>query len=159
MFHKILGIPAHPLLIHAAVVFIPLLVVGAIVYSVWPKVRGRIDWAVIALAVIAPLAAFGAVRSGVDFRATDPVLNQILGAALAQHEAFGHDLLYWTIALGLATLLVGGYRWQVKRTGGAELALVTVGSAVVLVAMSVIVGYYVFRTGDSGAHLVWKNTP
>jgi len=161
VFHKILGIPAHPLLIHAAVVFIPLLVVGAIVYSVWPKVRGRIDWAVGALGIIAPLAAFGAVQSGVDFR-TQLIGNSDSGALaknIDRHESFGHDTLWWTIALGVATILVVAYRWQVKRTGGTELALVNIGSAVVLVALSIVLGYYVFRTGDTGAHMVWGNTP
>jgi hypothetical protein len=161
VFHKILGIPAHPLIIHAAVVFIPLLVVGAIVYSVWPKIRGRIDWAVGALGIIAPLAAFGAVESGVDFR------TQLIGSsdsgALAknidQHESYGHDTLWWTIALGVLTVVVVVYRWHLKRTGGTEHALVNIGSAVVLVALSIVVGYYVFRTGDTGAHMVWGQSP
>ncbi len=33
MFNQILGLPAHPLLIHAAVVFVPLQIVAAIVYG------------------------------------------------------------------------------------------------------------------------------
>ncbi len=161
MFHKILGLPAHPLIIHAAVVLIPLLVVGAIVYSVWPKVRERIDWAVGALAIVAPLAAFGAVQSGVDFR-TQLIGNSDsipLAKQIDQHESFGHDLLWWTIALGVATIAVVAYRWQLHRTGGTELALVNIGGAVVLVALSIVVGYYVFRTGDTGAHMVWGKSP
>ena len=54
MFNTIGGIPAHPLLIHAAVIFIPLLILGAVVYALWPRARVRIGWAVVALAPLAP---------------------------------------------------------------------------------------------------------
>lgn len=154
---RILGLPAHPLIIHAAVVLIPLLVVGAIVFAVWPAVRGRIDWAVGALAVVAPLVATAAVLSGNNLR------QQVVGAStttplavkILRHEAYGHDTLWFTIALGVVTLAVVGYSWQLKRVGGSEIALVRVGSAVVTVVLAAVVGYYVYRTGDSGARMVW----
>jgi hypothetical protein len=154
---KILGIPAHPLIIHAAVVFIPLLVVGAIVFAVWPAVRGRIDWAVGALAVIAPLVATAAVLSGNNLRQAlvGNAPTSVLAVKITQHQAYGHDTLWFTIALGVVTLAVVGYSWQVKRAGGSEAVLVRVGGAVVTVVLAAFVGYYVFRTGDSGAHMVW----
>jgi hypothetical protein len=154
---KILGIPAHPLIIHTAVVLIPLLVLGAVVFAVWPAVRARIDWAVAALAVVAPLAATAAVLSGNNLRkqlvgdsTTTPLALKII-----RHQAYGHDTLWFTIALGVVTLGVVGYSWQVKRAGASEAVLVRVGGAVVTVALAAVVGYYVFRTGDSGAHMVW----
>ena len=51
------GLPVHALVLHVAVVFVPLLALGAIVYAVVPGWRPRIGWAVAILAVIALLAA------------------------------------------------------------------------------------------------------
>jgi len=157
VFSEILGIPAHPLLIHAAVVFIPLLVIGAIVFAAWPAVRGRIDWAVAALAVIGPFAALFAVLSGNNLRQRliGNTTTGLLADKITKHQALGHDTLWFTIALGVVTLAMVGYAWQVKRAGGGETTLVRVGSVVVTVVLGAFVGYYVFRTGDAGAHIVY----
>ncbi|HEX2356851.1 MAG TPA: hypothetical protein VHI50_10380, partial [Micromonosporaceae bacterium] len=64
MFEEILGVPAHPLLVHAAVVFVPLLIAAALAYALVPALRGRVGWAVALLAVAAPLAAWFATLSG-----------------------------------------------------------------------------------------------
>src|SRR5262249_1327444 len=64
----LLGIPSHPPLIHAAVVFIPLLAIGAVVYVLVPLLRERIRWAVFLLALAGAGAAFLAKLSGDAFR-------------------------------------------------------------------------------------------
>ena len=156
-FNTIGGIPAHPLLIHAAVVFIPLLIVGAIVYALWPRVRGKIGWAVIVLAIIGPLSALFAKLSGQDLRQhlidgglTGPTLTKI-----NQHMSYGTNTLWWTIALGVVTLVVIGYLWRAVPAGGTESIAVRAVGSVVTVALGVVAGYYVFKTGDTGAHIVW----
>ena len=68
MFTTILGIPAHPLLVHFAVVFVPLLIGVAVVYTLWPAARSRLDWALALLAVVAPFAAWFARISGLNFK-------------------------------------------------------------------------------------------
>lgn len=157
MFSKILGIPAHPLLIHAVVIFIPLLIVGSIVFAAWPKVRGRIDWAVAALAVVAPFAALFAVLSGTNLRhqLIGNTTSSPLAVKITQHQAYGHDTLWFTIATGVVTLAVVGYAWQVKRAGGTESTWVRAGGLAATVLLGAVTGYYVFRTGDTGAHMVW----
>jgi hypothetical protein len=153
------GIPAHPLLIHAAVVFIPLLILGAIVYAVWPRVRGKIGWAVVALAIIAPLSALFAKLSGQDLR--QHLINSGVGqgallAKINQHMSYGTNTLWWTIGLGVATLLLVGYLWRAAPAGGAESVPVRAVGLVVTVALGAVTGYYVFKTGDTGAHIVWS---
>jgi uncharacterized membrane protein len=157
VFNTIGGIPAHPLLIHAAVVFIPLLIVGAIVYALWPRVRGKIGWAVIALAIIAPFCALFAKLSGQDLRqhlidggVTGPTLTKI-----NQHMSYGTNTLWWTIGLGVATLVVVGYLWRAAPAGKTESIGVRAAGIVVTVALGAVTGYYVFKTGDTGAHIVW----
>ena len=162
MFNTILGVPAHPLLIHAAVVFIPLLIVAAIAYAAFPGLRKRIDWAVVALAVVAPFAALFAKLSGQNLKtrlidkhiATPTLLKNI-----AQHNGFGNNTFWWTLALGILTLVLFGYHWsrgrQVPVVDGDSMAI-RVGTTAVMVIVGVVVGYYVFRTGDTGAHMVWQ---
>jgi hypothetical protein len=170
VFTKILGIPAHPLLIHAAVVFIPLLIVGAIVYAAIPQFRSRIDWAVLALAIIAPLSALFAKISGQDLKqllidkkfASPQLLKQI-----SVHNSFGNNTFWWTLGLGVATLVLFGYTVTRRRqtpvvttSDGTATAqpdvMVRVVSTIVMIGFGAVVGYYVFRTGDTGAHIVWQ---
>jgi glucan phosphoethanolaminetransferase (alkaline phosphatase superfamily) len=157
VFETVLGIPAHPLLIHAAVVFVPLLVVGAIVYPLVPRVRDRIRWALLALAVIAPLSALAAMLSGQAFKARLHRNGRITPEFIPkidQHQAYGTRTFYWTLGLGLATLVLIGYAWRAKDRPLPKWYW-TVGSALTIV-VGAVVGYYVFKTGDTGAHIVWS---
>jgi hypothetical protein len=158
VFNTILGIPAHPLLIHAAVIFIPLLLVGAIVYAAWPPFHPRISWAVLALAIIAPFSALFAKLSGQDLRnqliskklTTPPVL-----AKIDQHNGYGNNTFWWTVGLGVFTLALMAYYMRLKKTEAGIPTAIRAGATVVAVILGVIVGYYVFKTGDTGAHIVW----
>lgn len=158
MFDKVLGIPAHPLLIHAAVVFIPLLVVGAIVYPLWPAARPRIGWAVTALSVVGPFSALFAFLSGRAFKARlikDKVASPTILSKVTQHQSFGTNTMWFTIALGVVTLALIVYTWRIARAGRTVPSAVWMGGAVLTIILGVITGYYVFRTGDTGAHIAW----
>jgi hypothetical protein len=39
------GVPSHPLVVHAAVVLVPLAAIGTIVIALWPTARQRIGQA------------------------------------------------------------------------------------------------------------------
>jgi len=158
VFNRIGDIPAHPLLIHAAVVFIPLLIIGAIVYALLPQVRGRIGWAVVALAVIGPISALFAKLSGQALRQhlIDEHFSGTIITRIDQHMSYGNMTLWFTIALGVATLGVVGYLWRVVPAGGSESIVARAVGVVVTVALGAVTGYYVFRTGDTGAHIVWS---
>ena len=41
---SLFGLPAHPLLVHGAVVLVPLAALGTIVIAFWPAARERIGW-------------------------------------------------------------------------------------------------------------------
>jgi uncharacterized membrane protein len=157
VFTTILGIPAHPLLIHAAVVFVPLLILGAVVYAIWPAARNRLDWAVAGLAVIAPFSVWFARLSGEDLRQRliDRRLVSPEGLLkIDQHQSYGETTLWWTIGLGVVALLMLGY----VRSRRGKPTSVPLGAlfAVVTFVLAGITGYYVFRTGDTGAHSVWS---
>jgi hypothetical protein len=155
VFDQIGGLPVHVLVLHAAVVFVPLLALGAIVYAVVPRWRRRIGWAVVALAVIAPVVAFVTRESGLKLY--DRVLARGTSATgreiLSQHMHFGTMTMWFAIALGVVTLVM---TIATLRRPDAVLPRITdLGLAVVMIVLAAISGYYVFRTGDSGAHAVW----
>jgi hypothetical protein len=168
VFEEILGIPAHPLLVHAAVVFVPLQVLAAIAYAAVPFTRRSIWWAVLGLAVLAPIAAWAAKLSGQAFRdrlirhgAKDP---KFLGD-IDTHMSFGNMTAYFATGLGVLMLVLvlvlvkppaSGPAALASTGGSAHSGVVQLASAVVVVVVAAIAGYYVFRTGDTGAHIVWS---
>jgi hypothetical protein len=169
-----MGVPLHPLLVHAAVVFVPLLAAVSIVYAVLPFVRPYTQWAVALLAVSAPGAALLAKLSGDAFRrrlvARNLVAPEIL-AKVTQHSEFGNMTLWTTIGLGVVSLVLlvvvrprrrvrtatyagGDSPTPAVRTGPP--AAVTIVLALLTVAGALLSLYYVVRTGDSGAKMVWS---
>lgn len=156
MFDQIMGLPMHVLLVHAAVVFVPLLAMAAVVYAVVPRLRNRVGWVAVLLAAGAPVAALLAKLSGDAFRerrAATGTPAQIL-ATIDSHGEFG-TLTFWTsLALGVVTgaLVIVTQRGRRERNLPIWIDLVLGGLVLVLAAVST---YYVFRTGDSGAKAVW----
>jgi len=160
-----MGIPTHPLLIHAAVVFVPLLAVLAIAYAFVPFVRPHVRWVVGLLALATPVTALLAKLSGDAFFARLNSRNAVTPdflPKLEDHRNFGTMTLYAAIALAVVTLaLVFRVAPRVAATtaaGGAGAGSSRVASMVlgllVLVAAAVSL-YYVIRTGDSGGRAVW----
>lgn len=157
MFEQILGIPAHPLLVHAAVVFVPLLVVAALAYALVPRVRGRVGWLAVLLAIVAPAAAGLATASGDQLQRMlvarnypPAVLNQVSG-----HREWGDRTLFSTILLAVLTLVFVFLSSGNRRVPALPTWVAHVLAAAVVV-FGVITGYYVFQAGDSGAHAVWS---
>ncbi|MFF0312500.1 hypothetical protein ACFYSC_34155 [Streptosporangium sp. NPDC004379] len=179
MFDEILGLPAHPLLVHAAVIAVPVLAVLAVVYGLAPRTRTALGWAVAALAVIAPAAAFVAKESGESLEhrrfasATGPLAQRI-----AEHEEFADPLLIAAFALGALSLVLlylvrrggnagdGGHRngdgngngnGDGNGDGGHRVGgrAVTTSVAVLTAVVAVVAGYYAVRAGHSGAVAVW----
>ncbi len=161
MFETAFGIPAHPLLIHVPVIFLPLLIAGTIVYGLVPRWRAKLDWAVVLLAIATPISCFVARQSGLALRARlireKAVSDQDL-AKINSHQNFGTYTLYFSIALGVVALAlvfatVARQRRAAGATGFTPVSLVLLALAIVVSAIS---GYYVYKTGDSGAHIVWQ---
>ena len=154
MFDQIAGLPVHALVLHATIVFVPLLALGAIVHAVVPRWRPRIGWAVFLLAIIAPIVTFVTRQSGLEFydRVTTTGVSAAGKRILDGHMGFGKLTFWYTLALGIVTLVVVTVtlRPSIRLPRVVELGLV-----VVMVALAAISGYYVFRTGDSGATAVW----
>lgn len=158
MIETLLGLPAHPLIVHAAVVLAPLLAALVVAYSLVPAVRKWTAWAVIGLAVVAPLALWAAKLSGDAFlqlqvkRGALPEFVQ----QLEQHQEYGELAAYAGTALGvLALLLVYACTAAGKRPSTTGSQVVTYGTIVLSLAAAAVTGYYIFQAGHTGATNVW----
>ncbi|GGT23357.1 DUF2231 domain-containing protein [Nonomuraea spiralis] len=160
MFDQILGLPAHPLIVHFAVVLTPLLVLAAAAYALVPRVRTPAAWAVVLLAVAAPVAVFAAKESGESLkRARFAEVEGPLGARVAAHESYASPLLLSAAGLAAVTLALvyattpGRGSLTSDRFGRP----VTIVLSALTVVLAAVAGYFCFRAGDSGARAVWAS--
>ncbi|NES14192.1 MULTISPECIES: DUF2231 domain-containing protein [Micromonospora] len=159
MFKEFNGLPAHALLVHAAVVLVPLLALVSVAYGVLPRWRPRLDWAVAALAITAPIAAFLATESG---EALEHVLEQKNYPAqildkVREHSEYGESLRSFTFGLAAAALLLLLVTSGFARVRNLPrwIAPVLTGVVAVLAVFAVV---YVYLAGDTGAQAVWGGT-
>ncbi|GIJ77230.1 hypothetical protein SAMN05443287_105113 [Micromonospora phaseoli] len=159
MFEKVLGLPVHVLVVHAVVVFVPLLVLLALAYIALPRFRSRLDWAVAILAVVAPITAFVATQSGDALQARQ-IARGFSGEILDKindHGSYGEMLFALTLGLALAVILLlvatSGHPRAPKLPRWVPPVL-----SVVVVGLGVAALIYVWLTGHSGSEMVWGNT-
>ncbi len=147
-FDLINGLPVHPLIVHAAVVFVPLTALGLVVMVFWPRFSRRYGWLVVASSVAGALFSFMAKESGES-------LEGRIGEPGFDHAELG-DLM--PVFAGLLMVAVIGL-WLVDRRrsdqqGRGGLLRILVATAAVLVAVANVV--WIYRVGDSGAKSVWS---
>lgn len=155
MFDQINGMPVHALVIHAAVVFVPLLALVAIAYAVVPRWRTKVGWAAVLLAIAAPATAVVAKLSGEELRER-LVANGLSGPplqAIDDHMGFGALTLYFSLGLGVVTLIM--VLLTLRRSARPLPSAAGLGLTVIVVALAAASGYYVYKTGDTGAQAVW----
>jgi hypothetical protein len=155
MFDEIFGLPAHPLIIHAAVVLTPLLAALSVAYAVLPRFRPQLGWAVVLMALAAPATVFAARQSGGALAAKR--YGSQLPEGVAEHAGFSFPLLLATAGLAVVALVlvfVTRPRREPEASGGSG-GVVPVILSVVSVLLAVAVGYYVVRAGHTGATSVW----
>ncbi|BBH64862.1 hypothetical protein ACTI_15470 [Actinoplanes sp. OR16] len=154
MFDQVNGLPVHILVLHAAVIFVPLLALGSIVYALVKPWRSKIGWAVALLAIVAPISATVSKLSGTE------LYNRLLSQGMSgpgkvildDHMNYGTITMWLSIALGVVTLVLV---FLTARSGASLPKVADIAFAVVIVVLAALTGYYIFETGDSGATAVW----
>jgi hypothetical protein len=150
VFEELAGLPLHPLVVHAAVVFVPLLGLAAAGYALVPGLRTRLGWVVVTLAVVAPLAAATSVLSGNAFRERRTLP---LEGILADHRDLGLATMWVTIALGVISLALV---WA-RRSAGSPARSWLAGALTVLVVVAAAGALVlVVMTGDAGSRSHWE---
>ena len=144
-FGTLAGLPLHPLLVHSAVVLVPLVAIGALVMSYLPSFSRRHGKIILILAVIAQISVFLAKMSGEAFA-------EILDKNVEKHAELGEITPLVTLPMVILIYL----RWRMDRSGS------TFGSVVIrrltsvaLVVASLISIIVIVLVGHSGASSVW----
>jgi hypothetical protein len=144
---EINGVPLHPLVVHAAVVFGPLGALAALGYVALPSWRDRLRWPMLAMALIASGAIVAAYFTGINFLNSRPDLKQL--SSVATHKSRGTNLFWCTLAFAVIAVVAG---WLHARTGAVQVLLRVLLGVAALVVLGLVVA-----TGDAGARAVWGN--
>lgn len=151
------GLPAHVLLIHFVVVFVPLTGLALVASAIWPGVARRLGIALplVALATLTsvPLTTHAGewLEAHVD---SDPLVRR--------HAELGDTLLPWVTGLFVVAVAVW---WVARRAaaspapGGFPWSAAWVRIAAVVLSVGVAAGAVVdvYRIGDSGAKAAWHD--
>ncbi|GAA1525836.1 DUF2231 domain-containing protein [Nocardioides humi] len=145
---EINGVPLHPLVVHAAVVFTPLAGLAALGYCV-PSWRDRLRWPLVVLVAVSVASVWVAYLSGEDLR--EDRFGTVTGAfaeRIDDHEEWAERL---RIGASVFAVLAFATAWLHTRPGAAR----TVATALTaLAAIATIV--LVVLTGDAGAQATWR---
>jgi uncharacterized membrane protein len=171
VFDTIFGMPAHPLMVHAPVVLIPLAALAAVVYALIPPLRQRVGWVLVLASLGGAATAFAAVQSGEAFSNKLQTSRQ-----LVDHGNFGLNVRNFAVLLAVVSLVIvgvdasrrgratfapigdaDGYTYQRPRSGGMLMGVVSVVLSLGLLASAGAALYFVVRTGHTGALMVWGN--
>ena len=141
LFDTIAGLPVHPLIVHFAVVLLPLATIGVILTIFIPKLRSR----------YLGLSALGLfLGTGATFIAKESgeALSERIGLP-ARHADLGEKLFIASALFLLLTLLL--FRLNKKRELPVThpLGLIASAAGIAVIALSVI-------TGHTGAEAVWQ---
>lgn len=166
MFREFMGLPLHALVVHAAVVFIPLQVLAALLYAFVPALRRYVCmwWIVLGLAVVGPAVAWVARLSGNEYKAywLEHGASGTYLANLDVHQGYGNNLSLIATGLGVVmlvmVLVVIPRPTQSSDTPARKVnPVLTIATQVVVVGLAIATAYYVFKTGDAGARLTHPN--
>ncbi len=140
------GIPVHALVVHAAVVLVPLTALGAILMAVRPDFSRRFGTLVVIVGFVAAGSCVVAKESGEQLarHVGSPQPHVDLGSVmpLVAGGLFALVLVFWLFDRGIPA----------NKSRPMWLVLL----AVLLVVASVAAVYWTFRVGDSGAKAVWE---
>jgi hypothetical protein len=154
---EINGVPLHPLVIHAVVVFVPLSAIAAIA-MVMPRWRWLARWPALLFTLGATAATYVSTVTGEDLEK-----DRGLGAIpqVRTHEEWGERLM---IAMWIFAVIVVIAFWvfpHVTRLSGgkdrvAKMAALEKPLMVLVPLAAIAVIALVVITGDAGAKAVWQ---
>lgn len=142
-FDTVGGLPVHPLVVHVAVVLLPLSALGLIVLVIWRRRVATFGWLVLVGLFVGTGAAFVAKESGEQ-------LARRVGLP-ADHAEWGNRLPWLALALFVVSL---AWYWVAVTSrrgtvGVVLLSVLAVALAIATIALAIVVGH-------SGAEAAWS---
>lgn len=140
---ELFGVPIHPLVVHSALVLLPLAAIGLIATSTSIRRSKRYGGLVALVATVGFVMAFLAVTSGRD-----------LAGAFQYTDQLHFQLGEWVFWFGLALMVVCGLLWLLDKKPSERAApakLLALLGMVVAVATIALIAW----TGITGEQLTW----
>ncbi len=160
MFDKLFDLPAHPLLIHAPIVLLPIAAIVTIVVAAKPSWRARAGWWILGGLIINVVLLFGAKESGEALIDAYDRANGEGSVDIEQHQSLAETTfvmtLIWTGLFGVLTVLerVGRVRTSALESFATNPAVRT-GISVLTAILGLLATVWLIRTGHEGAKSVW----
>lgn len=154
---EIAGLPAHPLIVHGAVVLTPLAALLVIAFAVLPRHRWLTRWPAAIGAVVALLAVWAARITGVAMVNATPALLQLVQTHEARAKLLSLLMIGFTVLVLLGAWLLGGPSALASGRGAVSSRATVLDKVLpaVLVVAALVVLVQVVLTGDAGARAVW----
>jgi hypothetical protein len=155
----IFGLPLHPLIVHATVVFVPLAAIAVAAAVLAPRFRRWAGPLPAALSLVALILTPLSTASGENLEHSLPS-----SPLVEQHAELGDQLIPFTIAL---FVFAAGFWWLGRRRllsagPGAErrdrTRTLTAAVGVLALLAAIGTGVQVVRIGHSGAKAAWAGT-
>jgi hypothetical protein len=151
---ELFGLPAHPLVVHAAVVLLPIAALATILTALLP--RARRGYAIIAFVVA--LTATTAV--GLAQGSGESLEERVDETALVEeHTEQGETVLPWAIALTATAAAVAAAAVLHRRYPQLSAGRVTAVLAIAAIVTGVGATWTVVEVGHSGATATWDDLP
>jgi hypothetical protein len=153
---EIAGLPLHPLVVHAAVVLIPLTALLAVAFAVLPRWRWLVRWPTAVASVVSVGIAYLSTTSGESLEE-----ERNLGRLVHEHAERGDLLADLTVVLAVvmvvSALLVPGPSGLASGRGAMARRVLYADKVLpaLLVVTALVVLVQAVLTGDSGARAVW----
>lgn len=139
----IAGLPLHPLVVHVAVVLLPLSALGLLIVLLLPRARRTYGWLPVLGLALSTVAAWVAKETGQN-------LSEVIGVP-QDHADWGSRLVPISAALFVVAAL---WYWRIRKgASGAITGVLAVASAL----LSVIAIVVVVVVGHSGAEAAWAS--
>ena len=150
--NELFGLPAHPLVVHAAVVLLPLAALATLVAAAVPRLRRHWGPVALAVALAATLAVGLAQGSGEELE------EQVDETALVEeHTEKGETVLPWAIAVTVAAAAVTVVPLVVRRRPTTPANTVTAALVVAALITGAGAVWTVADVGHSGAKATWDD--
>lgn len=154
MPETVLGLPLHPLVVHATVVLVPLTALVLLLAVLVPRFRAWAGWLPLGLAVVSTALAPISTSSGEN-------LEERIGESplIERHAELGEMLIWWCLGMLAVALALTVVQRRTTRSTTEPPKGLAVALAVAGLVASVGTMVQVALIGHSGAESAWGSAP